>query len=66
MNHVYWFRMRRIRWQNTSRARRLAHLIGLLALSDLACFLVVLVVTVLTHALWALQNTVWATVSFGV
>ena len=55
--------MGRIRWQNASRARQLARLTGLLALSDLACFSVALAVTVLTHAFWALQNTVWTTIS---
>ncbi|KAG6375374.1 hypothetical protein JVT61DRAFT_2929 [Boletus reticuloceps] len=55
--------MGRIRWQNASRARRLARLMGLLALSDLACFSVVLAVTVLTHVFWALQNTIWTTIS---
>ncbi|KAI9569674.1 hypothetical protein HD554DRAFT_2038018 [Boletus coccyginus] len=55
--------MGRIRWKNASRARRLACLMNLSTLSDLACFSAMLTVTVLTHVFWAFQNTVWTTIS---
>ncbi|KAG9316638.1 autophagy-related protein 27-domain-containing protein [Chiua virens] len=62
-SHVHWFRVGRMRWQRTSRVRRLACVTRLMALSDLTCFSVALTVTVLTHAFWTLQNTVWAAIS---